>query len=88
MFNNLVDLDHLVAKLSERSEEDLISPIAGLICKQLLQNIMGLERESRNFFRNRGDDRSDMAADKAATLVANAWHAARWRVIIFATKTL
>ena len=89
MFNNLVDLDNLVHKLlkrSELSEDGLISPITGSIRNQLRQNIMGPERDRRNLSLNKGDDRSDMPTDKAATLVANAWHAARWRVIIFATN--
>lgn len=51
-------------------------PLTGIVQSMLGQNIMGKERREKRFSRHP----NGMTPRKVSLLVANAWHAARWRV--------
>jgi len=83
MHDNITNLDDLVENLRAPKDALTSSSLAGTLCDQLLQNIMGHERDNRDFYLYKKGNRPKMPIETAATLVANAWRAARWRVIMF-----
>ena len=82
---NLKDLDVLDKTIRSKGAVDLLaSPLLSMVRDQLLHNIMGHEREDRNFILSHKKEKGQTIPPKAAsTLVVNAWRAARWRVSIY-----
>lgn len=78
---NLINLDDLNEKLAQvqpiRKLYTPNPPPAGTVRGMLDRNIMGQERQARNYSLGNGDQ---IQPKKAALLVASAWFAARWRV--------
>jgi len=88
--DNWQNLDSLVEEIAP-SKDVLTAPLMKVVRDQLLNNTMGQERLGRKFFRQKdglNDPGRGIRKEKAATLVVNAWKAARWRVSINLDQTL
>lgn len=78
---NIIDLNDLNTELNKQKRA-LASQLLLTMQDQLLQNIMGHEQRNRDYYlyRQDGTQGHRMPPETAATLVANMWRAARWRV--------
>ncbi|KAI1451197.1 hypothetical protein F4805DRAFT_476372 [Annulohypoxylon moriforme] len=76
--NNVVNFDKIEEDL-KRLIESPTSGMIGMVRDQLSYTIMGEERRNRKLDPNNRNNNKKFLKEKAATVVANAWRAARWR---------
>ncbi|KAI1780621.1 hypothetical protein F4818DRAFT_12173 [Hypoxylon cercidicola] len=76
--SSVIGLDEIEKDLDIRIADSATSGIIRMIREQLSSIIMGEERRERNSNEQRRQNKK-ILREKAATVVANAWRAARWR---------